>query len=172
MIRWTGLAPWELEFPFPGSLTATFLACCQPPRLDRIDLFSISPKVNFCIENGAMLKLRVGAHLADLALRVAIGERLARVNRGEYILGRSIYSTGRSMYSILGRSIYSTGRSIYSILGRSIYSIYSAGPSIRDARRRTLMTLPSGSRSESVLRESLCFSSTWLHLSGKIRKVR
>ena len=26
MIRWTGLAPWELEFPFPGSLTSTFLA--------------------------------------------------------------------------------------------------------------------------------------------------
>ena len=25
MIRWTGLAPWEFEFPFPGSLTATFL---------------------------------------------------------------------------------------------------------------------------------------------------
>jgi len=25
MIRWTGLAPWELEFPFPGSLTSTFL---------------------------------------------------------------------------------------------------------------------------------------------------
>jgi len=22
MIRWTGLAPWEFEFPFPGSLTA------------------------------------------------------------------------------------------------------------------------------------------------------
>ena len=26
MIRWTSLAPWELEFPFPGSLTSTFLA--------------------------------------------------------------------------------------------------------------------------------------------------
>ena len=26
MIRWTGLAPWEFEFPFPGSLTTTFLA--------------------------------------------------------------------------------------------------------------------------------------------------
>ena len=26
MIRWTGLAPWEPEFPFPGSLTSTFLA--------------------------------------------------------------------------------------------------------------------------------------------------
>ena len=26
MIRWTGLVPWEFEFPFPGSLTSTFLA--------------------------------------------------------------------------------------------------------------------------------------------------
>ena len=26
MTRWTGLAPWEFEFPFPGSLTSTFLA--------------------------------------------------------------------------------------------------------------------------------------------------
>ena len=24
MIWWTGLAPWEFEFPFPGSLTSTF----------------------------------------------------------------------------------------------------------------------------------------------------
>ena len=24
MIRWTGLAPWEFEFPFPGSLTSTY----------------------------------------------------------------------------------------------------------------------------------------------------
>jgi len=30
MIRWTGLAPWELEFPFPGSLTSAFLvAACH-----------------------------------------------------------------------------------------------------------------------------------------------
>jgi hypothetical protein len=26
MIRWTGLAPWEFESPFPGSLTSTSLA--------------------------------------------------------------------------------------------------------------------------------------------------
>jgi len=26
MFRWTALAPWEFEFPFPGSLTSTFLA--------------------------------------------------------------------------------------------------------------------------------------------------
>jgi len=25
MIKWTGLAPWEFDFPFPGSLTSTFL---------------------------------------------------------------------------------------------------------------------------------------------------
>ena len=25
MSRWTCLAPWEFEFPFPGSLTSTFL---------------------------------------------------------------------------------------------------------------------------------------------------
>ena len=25
MIKRTGLAPWEFEFPFPGSLTSTFL---------------------------------------------------------------------------------------------------------------------------------------------------
>jgi len=25
MMRWTGLAPWEFEFHFPGSLTSTFL---------------------------------------------------------------------------------------------------------------------------------------------------
>ena len=25
MIWWTGLAPWEFEFPLPGSLTSTFL---------------------------------------------------------------------------------------------------------------------------------------------------
>ena len=33
MIRWTGLAPWEFEFPFPGSLTSTFLADRGPLAL-------------------------------------------------------------------------------------------------------------------------------------------
>ena len=28
MIRWTGLAPWEFELPFPGSITSTFLVQC------------------------------------------------------------------------------------------------------------------------------------------------
>ena len=31
MIGWTGLAPWEFEFPFPGSLTSLVLAPVQNP---------------------------------------------------------------------------------------------------------------------------------------------
>jgi len=35
MIRWTGLAPWEFEFPFLGSLTSTsravnLMIVCRP----------------------------------------------------------------------------------------------------------------------------------------------
>jgi len=33
-IRWTGLAPWEFGFPFPGSLTSTFLGT-PPPKVAR-----------------------------------------------------------------------------------------------------------------------------------------
>ena len=32
MIRWTGLAPWEFESPFPGSLTSTFLVSTPKPH--------------------------------------------------------------------------------------------------------------------------------------------
>jgi len=34
MIRWTGLTPWEFEFPFPGSLTSTFLVCKDDSLMD------------------------------------------------------------------------------------------------------------------------------------------
>jgi hypothetical protein len=29
MIWWTGLAPWEFEFPFPGSRISAFLWCLR-----------------------------------------------------------------------------------------------------------------------------------------------
>ena len=39
MIRWTGLAPWVLESPFPGSLTSTFLIQgMQPDTLYALEL--------------------------------------------------------------------------------------------------------------------------------------
>ena len=55
MIWWTGLAPWEFEFPFPGSLASTFL----PPRRmcfaeragKKINLFEV-----VCLENGSRQK--------------------------------------------------------------------------------------------------------------------
>ena len=31
MMRWTGLAPWEFEFSFPGSLTSIFLGSVRNP---------------------------------------------------------------------------------------------------------------------------------------------
>ena len=34
MIRWTGLALWELEFPFSGSLTSTFLGAMCVLKLE------------------------------------------------------------------------------------------------------------------------------------------
>ena len=41
MIRWTGLAPWEFEFPFPGSLTSTFLGLLESPSsVSSIPLFA------------------------------------------------------------------------------------------------------------------------------------
>ena len=40
MMKWTGLAPWEFEFPFPGSLTSTFLV--QMGRGDTADVDSVS----------------------------------------------------------------------------------------------------------------------------------
>ena len=33
VIRWTGLAPWEFEFPFPGSPTSAFLANAEKRRV-------------------------------------------------------------------------------------------------------------------------------------------
>jgi len=36
MIRWTGLAPREFDFPFPGSLTSTFLSTQEEELEDAI----------------------------------------------------------------------------------------------------------------------------------------
>ena len=41
MIWWTGLVPWELEFPFPGSLISIFLplrkSSRQPQKSDSLE---------------------------------------------------------------------------------------------------------------------------------------
>ena len=40
MIRWTGLAPLDFEFPFPGSLTSTFLEALRKDPPWRVSVFS------------------------------------------------------------------------------------------------------------------------------------
>ena len=47
MIKWTGLAPWEFEFPFPGSLTSTFLS--GDSYADRESLILIFLKTRFMV---------------------------------------------------------------------------------------------------------------------------
>ena len=42
MIRWTGLAPWEFEFTFPGRLTSTFLASRSTPSAASVGLADYS----------------------------------------------------------------------------------------------------------------------------------
>jgi len=42
LIRRTGLAPWEFEFPFPGSLTSTFLVEALRPTVHGLR-FTVDP---------------------------------------------------------------------------------------------------------------------------------
>ena len=45
MVGWTGLAPWEFEFPFPDSLTSTFLVGQAPPYTAAVlKVTTISPR--------------------------------------------------------------------------------------------------------------------------------
>ena len=50
MIWWTGLAPWVFEFPFPGSLTSTFLGRDTSAYKSRL-AFS-SDRVSICTSDG------------------------------------------------------------------------------------------------------------------------
>ena len=44
MIRWSGIAPWEFEFPFLGSLTSTFLQQLQQSNSSTLPLTDSSKK--------------------------------------------------------------------------------------------------------------------------------
>ena len=51
MVRWTGLAPWEFEFPFPGSLTSTFLI-----QVAKFALVALEAVRNFRKEDGTTVR--------------------------------------------------------------------------------------------------------------------
>ena len=76
MVRWTGLAPWESEFPFPGSLTSTFLA--QVEHLVRL-MREVQRDREAARERGASARAYVAARCVSqgrLTLKYAIIFRL------------------------------------------------------------------------------------------------
>ena len=65
MIRWTGLAPWEFEFPFPGSLTSTVQVQPHIRRLQvvhRVSSSLLGPVVRSFRALTGRLKLTVRRH--------------------------------------------------------------------------------------------------------------
>ena len=81
MIRWTGLAPWEFEFPFPGSLTSTFL--CRSHSTCRAD--------------HAFFRLLIDRLVAPLILLNAAAESMAhRTMFAAELMANTARATGRS----------------------------------------------------------------------------
>ena len=64
MIRWTGLASWAFEFPFPGSLTSTFL----------VGLCVVEPGFVLVVERFGGLNIRT-----TTSLKCAVVPRRARI---------------------------------------------------------------------------------------------
>jgi len=89
MIRWTGLAPWEFECPFPGSLTSAFLekvadplpeavGHARPPRQEGIPTSAPVYRATSLIRNSAPLGGGRGDEVdpaPDLQARRRLGNR-------------------------------------------------------------------------------------------------
>jgi len=69
MIRWTGLARWEFEFPFPGSLTS---ASAHPsPRLQTANI-SCLKETRFLIATSGNVDIRKPTSDVALAVDAAV----------------------------------------------------------------------------------------------------
>ena len=62
MIRWTGLAPWELEFPFPGCLISTFLAGRGGTRTSYSQLTNLPPLTSLVFSGARRNPETCGTH--------------------------------------------------------------------------------------------------------------
>jgi len=79
MIRWTGLAPWGFEWPFPGNLTSTFLTGCRSlvgPRTTAATTASTQKAHNLIVPPGAGISW--GVRLAGAALVAGLALVLVR----------------------------------------------------------------------------------------------
>ena len=71
MIRWTGLAPWEFEFPFPGSLTSTFLGMSNISVGASERLYWARPICVYNLDSDvACERLQVAVRILTLGLKV------------------------------------------------------------------------------------------------------
>ena len=98
MIRWTGLAPWEFEFPFPGSRISTVLgkgrtlssAASTPravtPACSRRNVSNPSSSWGGGVENNYFTEIYCGSEAGSylrLRLCVSLNSRLASNNKEE-----------------------------------------------------------------------------------------
>jgi len=79
MIRWTGLAPWEFEFPFSGSLTSTFLVDHSQFKRSWWNLLPQRNEKRF--RGGLVLQAHRWLYHSTLGLRVIKKKKLWVLNR-------------------------------------------------------------------------------------------
>ena len=72
---WTGLAPWGVEFPFPGSLTSTFLERRQRASRAVLTLQSTRDAPRRCAESGYTPTGVLTQETVDLPLSCLHGNR-------------------------------------------------------------------------------------------------
>ena len=90
MIRWTGLAPWEFEFPFPGSLTSIFLAVKTTREQHRAEhresntkrVLSLSLSLSLWLFLSLSEGLGSGCRKLGLAALVALNSKTWALNPG------------------------------------------------------------------------------------------
>ena len=86
MIRWTGLAPWEFEFPFPGSRTSMGSAH-TPARTGGISELTDYPKVDALGPWFKSVNFKGRRHYSVLNLRILNSQKFAAVPRRARIEG-------------------------------------------------------------------------------------
>ena len=113
MIRWTVLAPWEFEFPFPGSLTSTFLETqlkgLPAPCLRR---FGLTAKYANRIRTN--IKSRESNGLPGLVVQISkLSLRLFLVDTNQFEVGIVADVGFRNVQRFRGGLVFKVQRRVY-----------------------------------------------------------
>ena len=93
MIRWTGLAPWEFELPFPGSLTSAFLQVYvgNVEASSSLEMLRYFTEMCSGSEAGSYLRLMDFVYFSTLGLREIKKKKMLRsVLPGRYLGGLGV----------------------------------------------------------------------------------